>query len=245
MNVRTFKWLAGALLPLVLWVGVKTLFHVPERYLPGPLSVLTAADDLGWPLVDHAAMTIWRTATGFLLGTISGVAAALLFFRFRTLPLVMPLVNALRSMPPVAAVPFFLLWFGFSEWGRYLLVMLGLGLNVMVASVDIFEREEETDTVIFRNFGLPRESLVLSYWLPRIAESLLPTLRFGLSLALGLIAVSEMLGAQLGLGYLMQTARATFSLNVLFLCAFILGIIGTLADAGLRWAWPQLVTWRR
>ena len=54
MNGRTLKWLAGALLPLILWVGVKTLFDVPERYLPGPLSVLTAVTDLGWPLMDHA-----------------------------------------------------------------------------------------------------------------------------------------------------------------------------------------------
>lgn len=245
MTSRHLKWVGGALLPLALWLGIKMLLGVSDRYLPGPLSVVTAVSDIGWPLADHAAMTIWRTATGFVLGTVSGVAAALFFFRFRALPLVMPLVNAMRSMPPVAAVPFFLLWFGFSETGRYLLVMLGLGLNVMVASVDIFERAEETDTVVFQNFALPRESLTLSYWLPRVAESLLPTLRFGLSMALGLIAVSEMLGAQVGLGYLMQTARSTFSLNVLFLCAFILGTFGTLGDACLRWVWPKLVTWRR
>lgn len=81
--------------------------------------------------------------------------------------------------------------------------------------------------------------------IPRIAETLLPTLRFGLALALGLIAVSEMLGAQYGLGYLMQTSRATFSLNVLILCAFLLGVIATASDMALRYAWPHIVTWRR
>jgi len=170
---------------------------------------------------------------------------ALIGFRFRLFPLLMPTVHGLRAVPAVAAVPFFLLWFGFSELGRYLLVALGLGLNVMVACADVMERPSEVDVVIFKNFRLPRERLIFSYWLPRIAESLLPTLRFGLALALGLITVSEMLGAQYGLGYLMQTSRATFSLNVLFLCAFLLGLIATAADTGLRRVWPLVVTWRR
>src|SRR5207237_693017 len=99
---------------------------------------------------------------------------------------------------------------------------------------DVMERPEEADIVNFRNFHLPRQSLLVDYWVPRLAETLLPTLRFGIALALGLITVSEMLGAQYGLGYLMQTSRATFSLNVLVLCALILGAIATAADTTLR-----------
>lgn len=243
----TFRvlYVAGALLPLAFWVGVKAVFDIPERYLPGLPSVLNAISDLGWPLVLHTTATVVRSFTGFLFGVAGGIALALFAYRFRLLPLLMPTVNAIRAVPAVATVPFFLLWFGFSEFGRYLLVALGLGLNVMVACADVMERPREHDIVIFKNFQMPRERLVVSYWLPRIAESLLPTLRFGLALALGLIAVSEMLGAQYGLGYLMQTSRATFSLNVIILCAFLLGIIATVADTILTRSWPYIVTWRR
>jgi ABC-type nitrate/sulfonate/bicarbonate transport system permease component len=232
-------------LPLALWLGIKSAFSISDRYLPGLTSVANAVVDLGWPLALHTGATVLRALVGFILGVAGGVALALVGFRFRLLPLLMPTVNALRAVPAVATVPFFLLWFGFSEFGRYLLVALGLGLNVMVACADVMERPREDDIVIFRNFQLPRERLVFSYWLPRIAETLLPTLRFGLALALGLIAVSEMLGAQYGLGYLMQTSRATFSLNVLILCAFLLGVIATAADMTLRSVWPHVVTWRR
>lgn len=235
----------GVLLPIALWLGTKSVFDISDRYLPGLTSVLNAVTDLGWPLAAHTAATLMRALTGFVLGVAGGIVLTLIAFRFRLLPLFMPTVNALRAVPAVATVPFFLLWFGFSEFGRYLLVALGLGLNVMIACADVVERPNENDVVIFKNFQMPRERLIFSYWLPRIAETLLPTLRFGLALALGLIAVSEMLGAQYGLGYLMQTSRATFSLNVLILCAFLLGVIATASDMALRYAWPHIVTWRR
>jgi ABC-type nitrate/sulfonate/bicarbonate transport system permease component len=244
MNKRVLASI-GTLGPIVLWIGLKSGFDISDRYLPGPMSVVAAITDLGWPLGLHIGATVVRTLVGFILGVTGGIALALVGFKYRLFPLLMPTVNALRAVPAVATVPFFLLWFGFSEVGRYLLVALGLGLNVMVACADVVERPHEADVVIFKNFQLPRESLILSYWLPRIAETLIPTLRFGLALALGLIAVSEMLGAQYGLGYLMQTSRATFSLNVLILCALILGVIATGADSALRWVWPHLVTWRR
>jgi sulfonate transport system permease protein len=236
--------LCGALLPILIWLGSKAVFDISDRYLPGPTSIASAVSDLGWPLALHTAATFFRALTGSILGVGGGVALALVAFRFRLLSLLMPTVHALRAVPAVATVPFFLLWFGFSEVGRYLVVALGLGLNVMVACADVMERPHERDIVTFRNFQLPHERLIISYWLPRIAESLLPTLRFGLAFALGLIAVSEMLGAQYGLGYLMQTSRATFSLNVTLLCAFLLGIIATGADAALRIVWPYVVTWR-
>jgi ABC-type nitrate/sulfonate/bicarbonate transport system permease component len=212
--------------------------------LPGPGSIWIAITDLGWSLFLHTGATAIRTAVGFAAGVAGGVALALLAFRFRVIALTMPTANAIRAVPALATVPFFLLWFGFAEFGRYLMVALGLGLNVFVACVDVLQRPREQDVLNFRNFRLPVESLVVAYWLPRVIESLLPTLRFGVSLGLSLIVVSEMLGAQYGLGYLMQTSRATFSLNVLMLCAFLLGSLAVIADLALRKLWLAVVTWR-
>jgi len=243
MRART-QHIIGIFLPVALWLAIKYAFHISDRYLPGPGSLWAAITDLGWSLVLHTGATTIRAAIGFAGGVASGIAVALLAFRFRLIPLAMPTANAVRAVPALATVPFFLLWFGFAEVGRYLLVALGLGLNVFVACVDVLQRPREQDILNFRNFGLPVERLIIAYWLPLIVESLLPTLRFGLSLGLSLIVVSEMLGAQYGLGYLMQTSRATFSLNVLMLCAFLLGALAVLGDSLLRKAWSAIVTWR-
>jgi ABC-type nitrate/sulfonate/bicarbonate transport system permease component len=238
------KQIAAASIGIFLWLGTKYVFDVPDRYLPGLGSIYQALIDIGPLWIVHIVATVSRTIIGFALGLVLGIGLALALFRVNALVWLMPTVHAVRAVPAVAIVPFFLLWFGFSEIGRYLLVVLGLGLNVLVACADTVETPRETDRVLFRNFGAPLNTRVLRYWLPRVLENLLPTLRFGIALALGVIVVSEMLGAQSGLGYLMQTSRSTFSLNVIFLCAAMLGVIATVLDAVLQALWGNVVTWR-
>jgi len=232
-------------LGLTLWLGVKHLFEIPDKYLPGMTSLGEAVTDIGLDWAGHIAATASRTLIGFLLGILAGLSAALLLFRIRVLIWVLPLVHAIRAVPAVAVVPFFLLWFGFSEVGRYLLVILGLGLNVMVAAADVLERPSESDRLLFQNFRAPLHTRVLGYWAWRILEGLLPTLRFGVALALGVIVVSEMLGAQSGLGYLIQTSRQTLSLNVILLCSILLGLMATTLDLALQLVWRTWVNWRR
>ena len=242
--IRIARWIVPLGIGLLLWLGTKQLFGISDRYLPGLDSIVAAVSDIGadWPR--HILATATRTVVGFVIAIVAGLALALLLFKTRLLSWLLPLVHSVRAVPAVAIVPFFLLWFGFSEIGRYLLVVLGIGLNVLVAAADVLEQPSERDRVIFRNFGLPLASKVIDYWGPRVLETLLPTLRFGVALALGVIVVSEMLGAQSGLGYLMQTARATFSLNVILLCAIILGIMATALDFGLVVLWRMLIDWR-
>jgi ABC-type nitrate/sulfonate/bicarbonate transport system permease component len=236
---------AGALVGLAVWLAVKYAFAIPDRYLPGLSALWRAAVDIGPAWFVHTLATVSRTLIGFALGTAAGVSLALALFRLKWLNFAMPLIHGLRAVPAVAIVPFFLLWFGFSEVGRYLLVVLTLGLNVLVACADRLENPRETDLVLFLNLNEPLQRRILRYWLPRVVEDLLPTLRFGVALALGVIVISEMLGAQTGLGYLMQTSRATFSLNVIFLSALVLGLVAGALDLVLRVLWGSIVSWRK
>jgi taurine transport system permease protein len=243
--MRALRQLLAASIGILVWIGVKYGFGISDRYLPGIGAMYQAIVDIGPAWLTDIFATLSRTLIGFTLGVVLGVGVALALFRLNFLWVIMPTVQAVRAVPAVAIVPFFLLWFGFSEIGRYLLVIVGLGLNVLVACADTLETPRERDLVLFRNFQAPLNTRVLRYWLPRVLENLLPTLRFGIALALGVIIVSEMLGAQSGLGYLMQTSRATFSLNVIMLSAFILGGIAALLDLLLRAIWTQIVPWRR
>ena len=229
---------------MIIWLGVKHLFGISDRYLPGLESVVQAVTDLKWDLMGHVGVTTLRALSGTVAGISAGIAFALVAHRFGFLAFSLPTVNALRAVPAVALVPFFLLWFGFSEVGRYILIILAVGLNVCIGCAQTLLNGDERDHVIFGNYGVKRNRLILKYWFPRVLESILPTLRVSVSLALGAIIVAEMLGAQSGIGYLMQTSRATFSLNVIFLCALLLGVLAELLDRALQKCWRLAVTWR-
>lgn len=232
-------------MPLV-WIFVKYVLGVSDRFLPSPLAVLRAVEDIHPTVWVHLAFTGLRLVVGFILGITVGILLALVMIRSTTWQwLLMPILQSLRPVPAAAVVPFFLLWFGFSEWGRYLLVVTAIAFNIAIASWQILLHTPDNHVAFFRSFHLRPGQLLWRYSLPRIAESILPTLRFSMALAIGAVTVSELLGSQVGLGYLIQTSRSTFSIHVLFLATILLGLLSATADGLLVIAWQRLVFWKR
>jgi len=183
---------------------------------------------------------------GFALGALAGLALGMLIASSDFISdILSPVIGSTRSVPGVALIPFFLLWFGFSEWGRYLLVICGIAFNIAVATKQIIDSTPEQYHIMFASLGRKNTDFPLKYMLPYVAENILPTLRFSLSMAIGLVVTSELLGSQIGLGYLIQTSLNTFSLNVLFLVAIILGLLSTISDSLLTYTWKQLTYWTK
>lgn len=242
----TFFLGLGAILLPALWLLVKYFFAVPDRFLPAPDAVLRALFDIKPPVWLHAWQTLSRVLVGTLTGILAGVSLGIILFRlpFARL-LLLPSVQALRAIPPIATVPFFLLWFGFSETGKYLLIVVGIAFNLSIASLQVLSDNPERYTVMFRGFALDHKKMTVAYSLPRLVEELLPTIRFSVATAIGLVVVSELLGAQLGLGYLIQTARSTFSMHAVFLATILLGLISVALDGLVVFIWLRLMYWRK
>jgi ABC-type nitrate/sulfonate/bicarbonate transport system permease component len=220
-------------------VGVSPLF------IPTISSVLNAWSRVNPPIWVHASYTLSRLLIGFFIGTTLGFSIALLMTGSARLhALFTPTIQSLRAVPAAACVPFFLLWFGFSEWGRYLLVVFSVAFNVAVAARQILDGHSSAHRAFFASFDLQPGRLPIRYGLPRILESILPTLRYSMALAIGAVTVSELLGSQVGLGYLIQTARLTFSLDLLVLTMLVLGALSTFADFLLQATWSLLVFWK-
>lgn len=242
---RFFITLLGVALLPAIWYSLKAFVGVSDRYLPSMISVVRAVRDIEPNVLVHFGYTISRFILGYISGVCAGIGLGLLIFRtlwFRNF--VMPSIQASRAIPAIALVPFFILWFGFSELGRYLLVVVGTSFNIAVATLQILQSGPEKYGIMFQSFGRKPEEFPLDYGLPLIMERILPTLRFSLSAAIGLIIASELLGSQVGLGYLIQTSRSTFSMHVVFLAAMLLGIMNATADGLLQIMWRKLVYWR-
>lgn len=239
------RGLLGVLLLPLIWFALKHYVGVSDRYLPSISSVFRAALDIEPNVAVHFGLTASRFLLGFALGVSVGIGLGLCIFKYRWLcDLTMSTIQATRAIPAIAIVPFFLLWFGFSEWGRYLLVVAGTSFNIAVATHQILQECPEKYKIMFQSFQVTPERLVIPYALPLVVEQILPTLRFSLSVAIGLIIASELLGSQVGLGYLIQSARSTFSMHVIFLATLLLGVMNVAADWVLVFIWNRLVYWR-
>ena len=243
---RLAMGLVGVAIAPAVWALVKASGAVSDRMLPSPLAVITAAYDIEPSILVHLASTASRLFVGFVLGTVLGLSVGIVISQARTVAaLTLPTLHAIRAIPAAAAVPFFLLWFGFSEWGRVLLVVVTVAANVAVAGAQIMAATPEKYSVMLLGFSVNRYRLLCAYALPWVLSRILPTLRFALALVVGAQAVSELLGAQVGLGYVIQSARSTFSLPVLFLAVLLLGLVTAIADYFLCAAWRRIVFWEQ
>lgn len=233
-----------ALLPCI-WLFFSYIVRVPERYLPTPLSVIDAVRILGISLAVHAGYTALRLLLGFLFGSAIGIWTGIMIYKHaRLYDFLLPSFQSMRAVPAIAAIPFFLLWFGFSEAGKVLIVIFGISINLAIVSYQVLREKPEQYLFSLRAMGLEDDNLPWKVAVPLVAERLLPTLRFSLAVSLSLVITSELLGSQLGLGYLIQSSRSTFAIAVILLCVTLLGVMNALADRLLVMSWRKLIYWR-
>ena len=236
----------GCMLPLIIWIGVKYCFNIEDRYLPSPKDVLMVFRELSPNILYHGWVSFVRLVIGFISGTVLGVFLGILIQKSKlSYYLIYPTIQSIRAIPPYATIPFFILWFGFSEIGKFVTIICGITFNLAVATYQTLLSIDNKYIVFFESIGKERHQYPWSFNLPYVVERILPTLRFSLSTAIGLVVVAEMLGAQVGLGYVIQTSRSTYSMDVIFLAAFLFGIINMMVDKSLILLWKLIVFWKR
>lgn len=233
-------------MPLILWVVVKFCFNIEDRYLPSPKDVLMVFGELEPNILLHGMVSLARLLVGFAAGSISGIFLGILLYKSKiSYGLLYPTIQSIRAIPPYALIPFFLLWFGFSEIGKFITLISGVLFNLAIASYQSLLSVDERYVVFFKGINKEARNFVVPFTMPYVIERILPTLRFSLSTAIGLVVVAEMLGSQIGLGYVIQTSRSTYSMDVIFLATFLFGIINFLIDKLLVMLWNTVVFWKK
>ena len=240
---RLISWLSPLIL-IILWIVLTEGGIVKELYLPSPTSVLSAAGDIGWNLVGHTLSTLTRTMLGLGLGGILGFSWGILMAHSSLIYAISNnIVEAWRPVPPVALIPFFLLWFGFSNLGKIVLVTLGVGLVVLV---DTYESARSIHPNLLRAaycLGAKKSETLINILVPATLPKIIGGLRVAAAIGIGLEVVSEFMGAQNGLGYLINVSKVTFRTPTILLCTIILGIISWQIDYVIRAVMKRLTFW--
>jgi sulfonate transport system permease protein len=247
------KWqliIRGAILPvtvLIVWQIAGSLGVVSKTLLPTPYEIWLAFYDLliSGELFKHLSISIWRAAVGFLLGGSLGLLFGLAVGLFRKFEQsVDPTVQMLRMIPHLAITPLFILWFGFGEVSKILLIAKGAFFPLYVQT---FLGIRNVDSKLFdvaRVLEFSRFKQITKLVLPAALPNVLLGLRLSIGVAwLGLV-VAELMGSSEGVGYLIMDARQFSQTAVVFVGILIFAFVGKGSDTLVRILEKKLLKWR-
>jgi NitT/TauT family transport system permease protein len=132
----TMRYLPLVLLALV-WEAAARLHVVDTSALPPLSKVAVAWFDLmrDGELINNGAASLYRGSAGLLLAVIFGGGLGLWMARWRLLDVfVNPLVELFYPLPKSALIPVTVLWLGFGDGSKILLIFLGCMIPVTIGA---------------------------------------------------------------------------------------------------------------
>jgi NitT/TauT family transport system permease protein len=192
----------------------------------------------------NASATFQAVVVGFVVASLTGILAGLALAHFRTLDRILdPWLTALNSLPRIALVPLFLLWFGISfqakVWQASSLVFFILLINTRagVATVD-------PDLVLQGKLlhGSPRQ-IYLHIVVPGALPAIFSGLRLGVAYALLGVIASEMVASREGLGQQITAYGQTLQSAGVFATLAVLAIISAVLTTAVKIAESRLLAW--
>lgn len=197
-------------------------------------------------LLPSLGVSLARASTGLLLGGGLGLALGLLVGLTRNAEnLLDATFQMIRTLPHLALVPLFLIWFGIGEEAKVALVALGsffpLYLNTFKAIRGIDSRLLELAHIQ----SLSRWQLVREIVLPGALPGIMVGLRLSIGTAWISLIVAEQMNASAGIGFLTMQARTFGQTAVIMACLVIYSLVGLAADLFVRILERRSTGWQR
>jgi NitT/TauT family transport system permease protein len=238
-------------LPLVLlaalWEAVSRFGIVSADTLPSFTQVLHSWFELmkGGDLWANAAASLYRGGMGLLLAVMIGGALGILMAWWRPLNAAMsPIVEIFYPLPKSALIPVTVLWLGFGDGSKILLIFLGCMLPVTLGA---FNGARGTDRVLVwsaRSMGASRLRTLWDVVLPSALPEMLNGIRTAVALSFVLLVSSELIVARSGLGYLIGFLGAGGTYDAMFAVVLTVAFLGFVADRVYQTVVNRVLQWR-
>jgi NitT/TauT family transport system permease protein len=236
----------GLILALALWWLATIVFSIDSYLLPNPGAVVTAFLDQPGYLLQHTWTSLVETVEGFVLSIVVGVPVALLIVRSVVVErLLYPLLLALNSIPKIAIAPLLVVWFGFGQWPKVLLVLLVCFFPIVISTASGMKSTPAELVELLRSLNASKTQeffkLRLQYALPQIFTGL----KVAISLAVIGSVIAEFVGATSGLGYVITSSGASADTALAFAAMTLLSILAIVLFYGLVLLEHLLLPWAR
>jgi sulfonate transport system permease protein len=193
-------------------------------------------------LLASATRAGWGLLIGAGVGLVLGVAAGLTALSEQ---LIDPTMNIVRTIPFLALMPLFILWFGIGEKFKILLIATATSLPMYGYAYLGVRGVDRKVVEAARGFGLRGPRLVAKVIIPSALPNILMALRICLALTMTALIIAEGIGTDKGIGYLVLLGQQYFRTDYIFLSIVLYAILGVAFDVLVRLLERFAMPWRR
>jgi ABC-type nitrate/sulfonate/bicarbonate transport system, permease component len=202
---------------IAVWELAIPILNVSKFMLARPSEIGQALLEEAGLFTDAAITTSGEVLFGFLLSVVVGVAIALMLTRFDWLDRALyPLVVVFQVVPKVALAPLLILWFGFGDLPKILLIMFIAFFPITLNMRAGLESVDPNLLLLMRSVGATRSQVLMQVQIPASLPYLFAGLRIAVTFSVIGAVVAEFAGANKGLGYLIQYESTQLDTPLLF-----------------------------
>lgn len=245
---RLFGPYAVSILSLAVGVAVWQVAsgYVSQFLLPPPSALLERFSDPAWlaRLLQALSNSLIQFVLGFGLSLATAVPLGIVIGRSKLLTRMFePLITALYAIPPVAFVPFLIIWFGLFLEARIALVFLMSFFDILVVILAGARDVRPAFVDVGRSFGASHMQRLRLIVLPALLPFLFAALRVGSARAINGMITAELFLAAINLGAIMKRASQNFDSATVLAVVLVICFLGLLAQAIINFLERRVLHW--
>jgi len=226
------RW-AAVLLPLLstvlliaVWWSSTVVFGIRTFFLPSPPDVVDSFLRLPEYLIEQFWTTLQEVLIGFGIAGVGGLAIAVVLGASTVVQrATLPLLVALNSIPKLALAPLLLLWLGFGQLNRVVMVVLICFFPIVVAGMAGLTSTPAELIEVARSLSASPWQHFIKFRLPWAVPQIFVGLKVSVSLAVVGAVVAEFQGSGEGLGYVIVASGTSADTALAFAAIVLLAIM--------------------
>ncbi|AGL17766.1 ABC transporter permease [Actinoplanes sp. N902-109] len=217
----------GAVLAVALWWLLTAAFHVDKFYVPSPPDVVHSFLKTPDYLIEQTWVTLKRVLIGFVIAVAAGLVIAIVLAASRTVErMTMPLLAAVNAVPKVALAPLLLVWMGFGDSPKIVMVVLVSFFPVIVATIAGLSSAPADLRELSRSLSASWWQTFTKVRLPSALPQVFVGLKVATPLAIIGAVIGEVVNPDEGLGSVISASGANSDTPQAFAALVLLAITG-------------------
>lgn len=244
------RWLVliSAIAALAAWEGAARWGNFPSFILPSPGQVwsrfLLAMADGSLPR--NAAATLLEVVLGLTAGVTLATLTGYILGKSRLLERILsPYLVASQAIPVVAIAPLLVIWFPAGIFSKVLICALTVFFPVLVNTVVGVRAVPANLRDLMRSMRATPMQMLRYLEIPAALPVFLGGLRIGATLSVIGAVVGEFVGADRGLGFLVNVGRGQFDTALVFVAVFTLVALALALYGSVLVLERRLLAWQR